>query len=109
MSILSDVKEDLGIVAEYDPFDNSLIMDINLAFATLIQLGVSDHEDFTITESSEWSEFVDERLSGMLRKYVSLYTRILFDPPQSSAVLDKYNEKLKELEWRLNVAYDKTK
>lgn len=108
MSILNDVKEDLGIMADYDPFDASLIMDINLAFSTLIQLGVSDKEDFSITgDTEDWSDFIGRGLEGMLRKYVSLYTRILFDPPSSSAVLERYNEKLKELEWRLNVAYDK--
>jgi hypothetical protein len=31
---------------------------------------------------------------------------MMFDPPQSSALMQAMNEQIKEFEWRLNVAND---
>ena len=36
--ILEDVKKQVGLIPEYDAFDDQLLMDINAAFATLHQL-----------------------------------------------------------------------
>ena len=46
-------------------------------------------------------------LSGLDLYFTSpLKVRLIFDPPQSSSIIDAMNRTISELEWRLNVAVD---
>ena len=105
-SILQSIKKLLGIAAEYDAFDTDIMIHINSVFSILTQLGVGPKEGFYITGASEvWTDFMlaNARLE-MVRTYVYLKVRLLFDPPTSSAAIDSANRLISELEWRLNVA-----
>jgi len=44
-SILSSMKKLLGIVPEYEAFDDQILLYINTAFSTLHQLGVGQKKD----------------------------------------------------------------
>lgn len=108
-SILDTVKEILGINVEDTVFDGELMVAINTAFFTLFQIGVGQEKPYVITGNSEtWNDFTDsiDELS-MIKSYVGLKTRILFDPPTSSHLMTAINEQLKEYEWRLNVEADR--
>ena len=97
---------------EYSHFDADLVIYINAAFSTLNQLGVGPKTGFSITieDDKDWSDYIaDEIYVGIIQEYVILYTKLLFDPPQSASVTEMYNQKTKELEWRLNVAFDSSK
>ena len=88
-----------------------MVIYINSAFSTLHQLGVGPESDFSIDSDDEksWSDFIeDEKYIGMVQTYVTLYTKLLFDPPQSSFVVELCKEKMSELEWRLNIEFDKS-
>lgn len=37
----------------------------------------------------------------MLKEYIKLKTKILFDPPSTSFLLQSYEDELKDLEWRI--------
>lgn len=104
-SILNSVKAMLGIDKDYDPFDNELIMHINSVFMVLHQLGVGPISPFEITGSSEeWSDFlVDGKKRGLVKSYMFLKVRQLFDPPTSGGVLEAIDRQIREFEWRLNV------
>lgn len=105
-SILTSVKKLLGISEEYKHFDSDIIMHINSVLAVLTQLGVGPHEGFAIHDaSSVWNDFVpnDSRLN-FIKSYVNLKTKLLFDPPLSSAVLESLNRAASEFEWRIQVA-----
>ena len=104
-SILTSVKKALGITEEYEHFDQDIIMHVNSTLATLTQLGVGPAAGFAITDSTaDWSDFVDDAtILQMVKSYVYLKVRMLFDPPQSSAVLDCMNKQIAEFEWRVNV------
>lgn len=107
-SILTSIKKHLGIAEHYDYFDPDIIMDINSVLAELTQIGVGPPEGFRINGKTEtWAEFVgtDPRLS-MVQSYVQLSVKLLFDPPQSSALADVFNRQIERLEWRLSVAVD---
>ena len=41
-----------------------------------------------------------------MKSFVYLKTRLLFDPPASSAAMDAMNRMASELEWRINVSVD---
>lgn len=107
-SILNDIKKLLGIDNTYTEFDTDIIIHINSVFMILNQLGVGPESGYRITGSlNTWSEFTDNEYEmESVKSYIYLKVRMMFDPPQSSALMQAMNEQIKEFEWRLNVAND---
>lgn len=105
-SILTSIKKLIGYDEADDSFDTDLIMHINSVLAILRQLGVGPSEGFRIKdESTTWDEFIpEEQFLDDVKTFVYLKVRLIFDPPQSSAMMDAMNRMLSELEWRINVA-----
>lgn len=108
-SILTSVKKMLGIMEEYEHFDADLIMHINSVLSVLTQIGVGPSEGFFIEDANDtWLDFVgDDNKLSLVKSYVYMKVRLLFDPPQSSAAIDSMKQLIAEFEWRLNVATDK--
>lgn len=107
-SILTSIKKLLGIAEEYKQFDADIIMHINSVFSILTQLGVGLSNGFSIQDEDRgWHDFIGEdNKIEMVKSYIHLKVKLLFDPPLSSAVIEAMNQMIKELEWRLNVAVD---
>lgn len=107
-SILTSIKKMLGIVEEYTHFDQDLIIHINSVLMILTQMGVGPSTGFSISdETATWEDFLgtDTRFESV-KSYIYLKVRLLFDPPQSSALIESTNKLVSELEWRLFVAAD---
>lgn len=104
-SILTSTKKLLGLDENYSQFDPEIIMDINSVFMILNQLGVGPAEPFIITSDAEtWSEFSNNITQIQLVKtYMYLKVRLMFDPPTSSLTQTSIENQIKEYEWRLNV------
>lgn len=103
-SILLTVKKMLGIAEEYHAFDIDTIININSVFLTLNQLGVGPRLPFQITGDEEvWSDFADPNKVPGIQTYVYLKTRLLFDPPTNSFIVDSIKNMCAEFEWRFNV------
>ena len=102
-SILNSIKKRLGIMPEYEHFDDDIIMDINTVFTTLNQLGVGPSEGFHIeNQDAEWTDFVNDMSKlEFVKTYVYLKVKLLFDPPQSSFVIEAIKSQLSEREWRI--------
>lgn len=101
-SILLSIKKLLGIMPDYTNFDEDIIIHINTAFATLNQLGVGPSEGFMIEDRfAEWQDYTTSNNLTMIRSYVYLKVRLLFDPPTSSALIESINRTIAELEWRI--------
>ena len=109
-SILTSIKKLLGIAADYTHFDDDIVLHINSVFMTLRQLGVGPSEGFIIEdESAHWADFIeDPRKLQMVKTYVYLRVKLLFDPPLSSAVIESMNRTINEYEWRLNFDAEST-
>ena len=107
-SILTSVKKMLGIPEDYEQFDIDIIMHINSVFMILTQLGVGPEEGFTISNKSDkWSDFIGEgKLVELVKSYIYLKVRLIFDPPQSSSIIEAMNRQISEFEWRINVEVD---
>ena len=107
-SILTSIKKLLGITKEETSFDQDLIMHINSVFSILTQLGVGPSEGFSIEDSSAiWSDFLEENTNlELVKTYVYMKVRLMFDPPTGSAVMESMNKMISELEWRINVTVD---
>lgn len=108
-SILTSIKKLLGIEAGYTHFDADIIMHINSVFSILTQMGVGPADGFSIEGAEEtWDRFINgiPNSFSMVKSYVYLKVRLLFDPPLSSAAIESINRQISELEWRLFVAAD---
>lgn len=106
-SILTSVKKALGIQAEYDNFDDVIVMHINSVFMILTQLGVGPSEGFSIKDDTEeWTDFIPEGSDlEAVKTYMHHRVRLMFDPPNGT-VIESMNRIISELEWRLNVRVD---
>jgi hypothetical protein len=104
-SILISTKKILGLDADYTPFDLDVITHINAAFSILNQLGVGPLDGFFIEGDQEtWDDFaVPANQLNLVRTYIFLKVRMLFDPPATSFLIEACNNQIKEYEWRLNV------
>ena len=105
-SVLTSIKKMLGITEEYEHFDSDIIMHINSVFMILTQLGVGPPSGFSIRDkTSTWKEFIsDETKLQLVKSYMHMKVKLLFDPPLSSAVIASMEKMIAEAEWRLNVA-----
>lgn len=102
-SILLSVKKMLGLPEEYNAFDLDIMTHINSVFTILTQIGVGPVNGFTIEdETAMWTDFIqDMSFYQLVKSYMVLKVRLLFDPPISSAVLECYKAQINEYEWRL--------
>lgn len=107
-SILTSVKKVLGVDASYDYFDPDLILQINSVFSILNQIGVGPLAGFAITGDTEvWSDFsTDLKVIGLVKSYLPLKIRLVFDPPQNSFMVDALTKQIAEYESRLSYFVD---
>lgn len=107
-SILNDVKRavigDLDIDG-YMHFDHDLIMHINSTLNIVKQLGIGPTKNYEITgDKEQWTDFFQEDENfPMIKSYIYLKVRLLFDPPQNSSLIEAMKNQIAEFEWRLNV------
>lgn len=109
-SILSSIKKLLGIADDYVHFDMDIIMHINSVLAVLTQLGIGPPDGFVVKDDNDtWESFIsDTSKIEMIKSYVFLKVKLLFDPPLNSSVLESYNRSIDEFEWRLNFLAETT-
>ena len=103
-SILTSVKESLGIVEECTDFDSVIIMHINTVFSILNQLGAGPTTGFSITDkNAKWTDFISAEQTNMemIKTYVYAKVKLIFDPPLSSIVEKCTKEIITELESRI--------
>ena len=111
-SILNTVKKAVGLMPEYDAFDDTLIMHINSVFMILSQVGVGPAKGFRIEDASdEWGDFLSEDYENYesVKSYICMKVRLLFDPPTSSTHMQAIKDLVSELEWRLNIEAEESK
>ena len=102
-SILNDIKKMLGLHADYTAFDQEIIIFINSTLAILYQIGIGTTGYAISSADDTWADYLgDSPLSailGTIKSYIALKTRILWDPPASSTILQAFNEEAKRQEW----------
>lgn len=100
-SILTSTKKILGIAQDYTAFDLDIMTHINSTFSLLNQLGIGV-EGYYITDSTPvWADFTSTGDYNMVRSYVFLKVRMLFDPPSTSFLITAMEKQIEEYEWRL--------
>lgn len=109
-SILQDVRESVGLTSETSDFDTELLMHINVAIGKVNQVGVGN---FIVVEneSSVWQDLLNpEQVTGnkyfkMIPLFVTLSTKLLFDPPPPSSA-EYHSSACDQILWRLKIAYE---
>jgi hypothetical protein len=103
-SILTSVKKILGIAESDTSFDVDVILHTNSVFSILTQVGIGPDDGFMIEDATPtWDAFVTDNKLNSVKTYVYLRVRLLFDPPNTSFVIESMEKQIEELEWRLNV------
>lgn len=107
-SILTSIKKLLGIAEYYEHFNADIIMHTNSVLSILTQLGVGPPDGFFISGKSEaWSDFISDNTKiEMVKTYVYLKVKLMFDPPLNGSVTNSMEKMINELEWRLNAVSD---
>ena len=104
-SILITVKRMLIGIGEDDPnFDAILIHYINsmLMHSVIVGLG---KKGFKITgESETWEDFLGPDFNDyeLVKEYVSLKVRLMFDPPTVGSVVEAIKQEIEHAEWIIN-------
>lgn len=110
MSILSSIKHAIsGMSADDTFFDPDLILHINSVFSILRQLGCGPTEGYIITdETNDWDEFLqnEPQKLQLVKTYMALKVRQLFDPPQNGTIAAALTAQIAELEWRISTLCD---
>lgn len=107
-SILDNVKELVGVMPSETGFDEEIISHINTVFSTLQQLGVGPVEGFEIDDNTtKWSAYLGTtKILSMVKSYMKLRVRLLFDPPSTAAAIASFEHQVREFEGRLNIAVE---
>lgn len=105
--ILDLVRKLIGGGETPGPFDSDLLVHINSVLFILTQLGVGPSEGFIADENSKWTDFLPEGMKlELVKSFVYMKVKLIFDPPSSSSALDSMTKLVSELEWRILVAVD---
>lgn len=102
-SILTSVKQTLGLAEDYTAFDAEITLYINAVLADLHQIGIGPEVGFQIEDATElWSQFIGGDLThNNVQNYVALRVRLLFDPPESAYATTAFEKQIQELAWRI--------
>lgn len=107
-SILLSIKKLLGLSKNCTDFDTDIIIHINTVFINLSQLGIVLPKNYAISdEKNLWTEIISEDdYLDLIKTYIYLKVKMIFDPPLSSAVLEANKSMIDEYEWRITVQVD---
>ena len=108
-SILNSIKKLLGPSASDEHFDQDIIMNINASISILTQIGLGPSEGFAIEDDSAvWSDLIGEvKNLELVKTYVYLKAKMVFDPPSSGTITESYNKIISEYESRISYIVDK--
>ena len=109
-SILNSIKKLIGVDVADPDFDTDLIMAINTVLMTVMQdWHGMDHAFHIEDETSTWADFLGEDNDAdyeAVKTLVYLKTKLIFDPPTNSTLVEVLKSLIQDLEWRLYIWKD---
>ena len=106
-SIYTNIKDILGVPDE--SFKESLLVFINGALDIMNQAGAG--RPVLLTTETTWNDFQDpiqvegNKSFNLVRSYVWLRCKTMFDPPANPSTLSRLKELEEEYIWRIELAY----
>ena len=105
--ILPSIKLLLNIPNDYDAFNSQLIMIINSNIKSLHQINEKLNGGFLITGNDEtWTDYLGDKNASILydvRMYIYYKSKLAFDPPTTSFLLQSIEALVNEVEWRIHM------
>jgi hypothetical protein len=105
-SILNTIKPLLDLSVADTDFDINVIIHINSVLMELNILGLGPSEGYAISSSDEtWTDFAgtnDVVKVSAMKSYVYLKVQMLFDPPQTAALIKALQEQINAYEVKIN-------
>ena len=105
-NVLDDIKKMVGITEYSNEFDIDILSLINTAFFSLYQLGIGGNKLIVVDENSKWTDLNTSSELSVIREYVYLRVKEIFDTPQSSYAANALKERMAEMEFRLGIEND---
>ena len=108
-SILDTIKKMLGIDPEDISFDTDIKVHINTTMLSISQMGIGPPNGFIVTSKDNvWNDFLGSSAMNLegVKSYIYLKIKLIFDPPQSSTVIEAFNKSISELEFRMMLAVE---
>lgn len=104
-SILTSIKKTLGVAESETAFDVDITLHINSVLSILTQLGIGPTQGFMIEDATTtWDALLEDDLAlSMAKTYVYLKVKLLFDPPQTSFVIESMDRNIAEIENRISI------
>lgn len=102
-SILVDVRAMTDVGQYTNSFDDKLIPLINTYLFRSAQAGVGQKGFMVKDTKATWRDFIGENAEqyAAIKDYIGIRVKLIFDPPESAALLAALKEEAKELEWCL--------
>lgn len=102
-SILTETKKVVGIAEEYTAFDVDMILFINNALSTAEQAGAGLTTVMSIEDkATTWADLgLDSKNLPLLKNYVYLKAKLMFDPPPTSFAIAAMEKQIEEQEYRM--------
>lgn len=101
MTILSDIKEHVGVDTDNLGFETELLAHINATAAALSQLGIGQYDTLVIEAETEWPSLDTPLLDALQKPYFFLAVRAVFDPIASDAIAKQLEQAKIQLEGRM--------
>lgn len=110
-SILDTIKKMLGDDLMDTAFDVDIIVQINSALFILRQVGLNIPDGFIVTGTEQtWKDLLGTNYNlEIIKSYIYLKTKLVFDPPASATVFNAYEKTIAEYEWRIEHETDALK
>ena len=107
-NILTFTKKMIGLSEEDKSFDIDLLNIINSNFLVLHTKGIGSNNVFYIDNNTTWDDYITkfpnlEQYIETIKNYIYLKTRLVFDPPTNSIILESIKQIISELEFYLFV------
>lgn len=112
-SILTSIRDAIGLPSGDSSFDSDLIMHINTFLGVLTQVGTGKPDVLIKDATTTWEDFLDPEMNTdsifhSAKTYVLINVKMIFDPPTPTS--QQYmKQSSDELLWRLTVAEDEVK
>lgn len=101
-SVLLDIENMLGISENCTHFHLAVQAAINSALMNLSQLGAVETGSYIRGVDTMWDDLLKGKVDvEAVKTYVYLMTKIVFDPPNNSFVLNSYQHQIDEYAWRI--------
>lgn len=101
--IFTSIKSMLGIDLNFNGFDSNIQSAINSSIFSLKSIGVVNSDFILDTQNKTWKDLTDEKRFSSVQTYVYLKTKLVFDPPSNTTIINSLEKQLSEIEWRLNL------